>query len=163
MMKCCVINIFHLCIYERLCKKMSKFTVDASRQDIMEARKKLSDNVDKIYSKYYDLVHTVKEDFRVVGRFVTGKGIKDGDILDGLNILFHHLRDKHLEREEDTFQCCRSLNFFTYLVLKYLRVDVALYGLVCRRSRCDSMEIGGRESYQLKKTAKTGWHRCIAC
>ena len=90
-----------------------QFTFDASGKEIMETRKKLSDNVDKIYSKYYDLVHTVKEDFRRVGRFVTGKGIKDGDILDGLNILFHHLRDKHLEREEDTFQCCRSLNFFT--------------------------------------------------
>jgi hypothetical protein len=90
-----------------------QFTVDASRKDIMETRKKLSDNVDKIYSKYYDLVHTVKEDFRAVGRFVTGRGIKNGEILDGLNILFHFLRDKQLAREEDTFQCCRTLHVLT--------------------------------------------------
>ena len=85
--------------------------VDASRTDeqeklsrdvqIMQTRKKLSDKVDKIYSKYYDLVHTVKEDFRAVGRFVTGRGIKDGDIMDGLNILFHHLRDKQLARDKE--------------------------------------------------------------
>ena len=59
------------------------------------------------------LVNTVKKDFMTVGRFVTSRGIKDAEILDGLNILFHFLRDNQLAREEDTFQCCRSLHVFT--------------------------------------------------
>ena len=90
-----------------------QFTFDASGKEIMETRKKLSDNVDKIYSKYYDLVHTVKEEFRAVWRGVRRRGIGNGEILDGLNILFHHLRDHQLAREDDTFQCCRALHFST--------------------------------------------------
>jgi hypothetical protein len=50
--------------------------VDASQKDekeklshdihIMEIRKKLGDNVDKIYSKYMGLVFTMKEDLKSV-------------------------------------------------------------------------------------------------
>jgi hypothetical protein len=87
--------------------------VDAPQKEVMDTRKNLSDNVGEIYRKYQGLVNTVKEDFRSVGRFVTRTGIKDGDILDGLNLLDHHLRDKQLAQEADTFQCCRALNLFT--------------------------------------------------
>ncbi len=80
---------------------------------IMETRKKLSDNVDRIYSKYMDLVFTVKEGFRTVRRGLTQSGIENGEILDGLNMLFHHLRDKELVREADKFECYRSLQIFT--------------------------------------------------
>jgi hypothetical protein len=86
---------------------------------VLGARRKLSNNVDEMYRKYQDLVETLKENVMEFGRFVTRRGIKDGEILDGLNVLFHYVKDKGFERAEDTYQCCVSLHRWT----KYLACD----------------------------------------
>ncbi len=86
---------------------------------VLEARGQLSRDVDKIYRKYQDLVETFKENLMEVGRVVRRRTIKDGEILDGLNILYHHLNDKKFEKGEDTYQCCAALHRLT----KYLASD----------------------------------------
>jgi hypothetical protein len=86
---------------------------------VLEARGQLSRDVDKIYRKYQDLVETLKENLMEVGRVVRRRTIKDGEILDGLNILYHYLNDKKFEKGEDTYQCCAALHRLT----KYLASD----------------------------------------
>ena len=86
---------------------------------ILKARAKLKTDVGRMYSKYYNLVETVKENVLELGRVLTGQGIKDGEILDGLNILYHHTRDKQFAPAEDTYQCCAALWRWT----KYLACD----------------------------------------
>ena len=86
---------------------------------VLEAREKLRRDVDRMYSKYYNLVETLKENVMEFGRVLTGRGIKDGEILDGLNILYNYSKDKKYERAEDTYQCCAALHRWT----KYLACD----------------------------------------
>jgi hypothetical protein len=86
---------------------------------VLEARGQLSRDVDKIYRKYQDLVETLKENLMEVGRVVRRRTIKDVEILDGLNILYHYLNDKKFEKGEDTYQCCATLHRLT----KYLASD----------------------------------------
>ncbi len=82
-------------------------------------RAKVRSDVEKIYKTYQDLVETVKENLMEAGRVVSNAKIKDGEILDGLNILYHYVREKGFERAEDTYQCCAALHRWT----KYLACD----------------------------------------
>jgi hypothetical protein len=64
-------------------------------------------------------VNTIKEDLMEDVRVVTRRTIKDGEILDGLNVLYHYLNDNKFEKGEDTYQCCAALHRWT----KYLACD----------------------------------------
>ena len=93
--------------------------VDGMSGAVLAAREKLRSDVYKGYSTYHDLVETVKEEVRGWWRGATGTGIKDGEILDGLNILWHYLKDHRFLKGEDTYQCCAALRRWT----KYLACD----------------------------------------
>ena len=80
---------------------------------VLEARRKLSLDVYKVYRKYQDLVETVKEDLMAAVRVARNAMIKDGEILDGLNILYHHLKDHRFWIGEDTYRCCEILHRVT--------------------------------------------------
>jgi hypothetical protein len=86
---------------------------------VKQMREKLRKDVDKTYLQYQHLVNTIKEDLKEAVRFVTRRTIKDGEILDGLNILYHYLNDNKFEKGEDTYQCCAALHRWT----KYLACD----------------------------------------
>jgi len=87
--------------------------------EVKQMREKLRKDVDKTYLQYQHLVNTIKEDLMEAVRVVTRRTIKDGEILDGLNILYHYLNDNKFERGEDTYQCCAALYRWT----KYLACD----------------------------------------
>jgi hypothetical protein len=86
---------------------------------VIEARGQVRKDVDAMYRRYQGLVETMREDLMAIGRVVTGTRIKDGEILDGLNILYHYMNDKGFEKGEDTYQCCAALHRWT----KYLACD----------------------------------------
>jgi hypothetical protein len=93
--------------------------VEVMSDAVMQARAKLRNDVDKTHLQYQHLVNTIKEDLMEAVRVVTRRTIKDGEILDGLNVLYHYLNDNKFEKGEDTYQCCAALHRWT----KYLACD----------------------------------------
>jgi hypothetical protein len=108
----------------RVCDGVSREYIKGEVLNVMSdavlvARAKLRRDVDKVYRNYQGLVETVKENARELGRVLTGTRIPDGEILDGLNILNHFLKDNMFLKGEDTMQCCAALRRWT----KYLACD----------------------------------------
>ena len=119
--------------------------VNVMSDAVLVARAKLRRDVDKVYRNYQGLVETVKENARELGRVLTGRGIADGEILDGLNILNHFLKGKEYEKGEDTMQCCAALRRWT----KYLACDDKYKTAVA--SRDDRFKRIYRNNYKFRR------------